>query len=71
MGVPGGGGVSWQPPRFVGQTRPVGQYLLNSRVNGRVILICNFLFSHASYRKQIWMTRLGCWAIFGKCWTND
>jgi hypothetical protein len=29
MGVPGGGGR--QPPQFVGQTKPVGQYSLYSR----------------------------------------
>ena len=27
----GGGGGGRQPPKFVGQTKPVGQYSLNSR----------------------------------------
>ena len=34
MGVPGGGGGGRrgrQPPQFVGQTKPVGQYSLHSR----------------------------------------
>ena len=32
MGVPGGGGRRGrQPPQFVGQTKPVGQYSLHSR----------------------------------------
>jgi hypothetical protein len=32
MGVPGGGeGAAAPPPQFVGQTKPVGQYLLRSR----------------------------------------
>jgi hypothetical protein len=31
MGVPGGGQRGPQSPQFVGQTKPVGQYLLHSR----------------------------------------
>ena len=31
MGVPGGGRGRRQPPQFVGQTKPVGQYSLYSR----------------------------------------
>ena len=31
MGVPGGGAGGRQPPQFVGQTKPVGQYSLYSR----------------------------------------
>ena len=31
MDVPGGGAGGRQPPQFVGQTKPVGQYSLYSR----------------------------------------